>query len=138
MTKITCIGAGSVSFGLSTLITLLQSEKLRGAEIALVDTNAESLDLMSQLALWLNDEWGCRKLISSHSSHKPALPGSDFVISSLETQPREKLWQQDYELTPIWSPPTLWRKWRAGWIRPRGSKHQHCAWHCQRHGSSLS
>lgn len=99
MTKITCIGAGSVSFGLSTLITLLQSEKLRGAEIALVDTNAESLDLMSQLALWLNDEWGCGKLISSHSSHKPALPGSDFVISSLETQPREKLWQQDYELT---------------------------------------
>ncbi|MGB4594831.1 MAG: hypothetical protein WBI14_02880 [Anaerolineaceae bacterium] len=99
MTKITCIGAGSYSFGLSTLITLLKSEKLNDAEIALVDTNQESLDLITNLAIWLNEAWDCRKHISSHSSHKPALKGTDFVISSLEIQPREALWQQDYELT---------------------------------------
>ena len=99
MTKITCIGAGSFSFGLSTLITLLKSECLNHAEIALVDTNQESLDLMSKLANWLNEAWGCQKHISSHSSHQSALKGSDFVISSLEIQPREALWQQDYELT---------------------------------------
>ena len=72
MTKITCLGAGSHSFGLSTLITLLQSEVLRGTEIALVDTNQESLDLISGLANWLNSEWGSGKQISSHSAHQNA------------------------------------------------------------------
>lgn len=99
MTKITCIGAGSYSFGLSTLITLLQSEVLKGAELALVDTNQESLDLISALANWLNSEWNSGKQISSHSNHKTALKGSDFVISAIEVQPREKLWQQDFELS---------------------------------------
>ncbi|MFA5612373.1 MAG: hypothetical protein WDA04_05905 [Anaerolineaceae bacterium] len=98
MTKITCLGAGSHSFGLSTLITLLQSEVLRGTEIALVDTNQESLDLISSLANWLNSEWGSGKLISSHSSHRNALKGTDFVISAIEVQPREGLWRRDFEL----------------------------------------
>lgn len=87
MTKITCLGAGSHSFGLSTLITLLQSEVLRGAEISLVDINQESLDLISELANWLNSEWGSGKVISSYSSHQNALNGSDFVISAIEVQP---------------------------------------------------
>lgn len=98
MTKITCLGAGSHSFGLSTLITLLQSEVLRGTEIALVDTNQESLDLISSLANWLNSEWGSGKQISSHSAHQNALNGSDFVISAIEVQPRERLWQKDFTL----------------------------------------
>lgn len=98
MTKITCLGAGSHSFGLSTLITLLQSEVLRGTEIALVDTNQESLDLISGLANWLNSEWGSGKQISSHSAHQNALNGSDFVISAIEVQPRERLWQKDFTL----------------------------------------
>ena len=99
MTKITCLGAGSASFGLSTLITLLESDTLNGLEIALVDTNQESLDLISSLANWLNNELNAGKRISSHSSHKTALKGSDFVISAIEVQPREQLWQQDFELS---------------------------------------
>ena len=81
MTKITCIGAGSFSFGLSTLITLLKSERLNQAEIALVDINQESLDLMSKLANWLNEAWGCQKHISSHSSHQSALKAQ--ILSSV-------------------------------------------------------
>lgn len=99
MIKITCLGAGSHSFGLSTLIKLLQSESLRGAELCLVDNNQESLDLITALANWLNSEWGSGKTITSHSTHKNALKGSDFVISSIEVQPRERLWKQDFELT---------------------------------------
>ena len=49
MPKIVCLGAGSFSFGLSTLLTLLQSPTLRGSEIALVDINPESLDLSARL-----------------------------------------------------------------------------------------
>jgi Alpha-galactosidases/6-phospho-beta-glucosidases, family 4 of glycosyl hydrolases len=99
MPKIVCLGAGSFSFGLSTLLTLLQSPLLRGSEIALVDINAESLDLTARLAGWLNESWDCGKHISAHSNHKDALQGADYVISAIEVQPRERLWQQDFELT---------------------------------------
>ncbi|MEA4812941.1 MAG: hypothetical protein VB108_10290 [Anaerolineaceae bacterium] len=99
MTKIVCIGAGSFSFGLSTLITLLQSKELDGSEIVLVDNNPHSLDLISKLANWLNLEWDCKKEILSYSSHKEALNGANFVINSTEVAPREKLWQADWEIT---------------------------------------
>jgi len=99
MPKIVCLGAGSFSFGLSTLLTLLQSPTLRGSEIALVDINPESLDLSARLAGWLNESWDCGKIISVHSNHKEALPGADFVISAIEVQPREALWRKDFELT---------------------------------------
>ncbi len=99
MTKIVCIGAGSFSFGLSTLITLLQSDELEGSEICLVDQNQASLDLISELANWLNSEWDCHKLISSHSRHADALTGANFVINSTEVTPREQLWEADCKLT---------------------------------------
>ena len=99
MTKIVCIGAGSFSFGLSTLITLLQSNELDGSEICLVDRNQASLDLISELANWLNSEWNCNKLISSHSNHKDALMGANFVINSTEVTPREQLWEADCKIT---------------------------------------
>lgn len=99
MSKIVALGAGSYSFGLSTLITLLQSEVLRGSEIALVDTNQQSLDVILPLANWLNKAWDCGKVITAHSSYKTALKGADFVISAIEVQPREALWKQDFQLT---------------------------------------
>jgi len=97
--KIVCLGAGSFSFGISTLLTLLKSSVLRGSEIALVDINEESLDLTASLAEWLNRSWDCGKTIKSHSSHKDALANADYVVSAIEVQPRERLWQQDFELT---------------------------------------
>ena len=63
-----------------------------------MDTNQESLDLISALANWLNSEWGSEKQISSHSAHQNALNGSDFVISAIEVQPRERLCQKDFTL----------------------------------------
>lgn len=99
MTRIVCLGAGSYSFGQSTLITLLRSDVLKNAEIALVDTNAESLATMTDFANWLNSAWNCQKTITSHISHKTALKDADFVISAIEVQPREQLWQEDYERT---------------------------------------
>jgi alpha-galactosidase len=99
MTKIVCIGAGSFSFGLSTLITLLQSRDLDGSEICLVDHNQASLDLISELANWLNSEWDCHKLISNHANHQDALKGANFVINSTEVTPREQLWEADCKIT---------------------------------------
>lgn len=101
VTKVVCIGAGSFSFGMSSLVTLLKSEILRGSELVLVDSNPEALDLMSSLAHWLNDAWGCGKKISSYSHHHQALAQTraDFVVSAIEVPPREELWQKDYEIS---------------------------------------
>ena len=46
-TKITVIGAGSASFGENTLSAIMRSKKLCGSTLALVDRNAESLDIVS-------------------------------------------------------------------------------------------
>ncbi len=99
MTKIVCLGAGSSSFGQSTLITLLRSDVLKNAELALVDTNPESLATITEFANWLNSGWNCQKTVTSHVSHKTALKGADFVISAVEVQPREQLWREDFERT---------------------------------------
>lgn len=99
MTRIVCLGAGSSSFGQSTLITLLRSHVLKNAELALVDTNPESLAIITDFANWLNSAWNCHKTITSHISHKTALKDADFVISAVEVQPREQLWQEDFERT---------------------------------------
>ena len=51
-TKIVLIGAGSVSFGLGTVQNIIaHAEALRGSQIVLVDIDADSLDLMLQVAL---------------------------------------------------------------------------------------
>jgi alpha-galactosidase len=99
MTKITVIGAGSASFGENTLAALMRSKKLRGSHLALVDRNAQSLDIVHRLANRLNKEWGTGFTISAHASHKDALDGANFVVSAIEVGPREELWKSDYDIT---------------------------------------
>jgi len=98
-TKIVVIGAGSASFGLSTLSALMHGEKLKGSHIALVDRNPEALGNMAALANRLNRDWDVDMTLTRHTHHDSALDGADFVISAIEVPPREKLWQQDFEIT---------------------------------------
>jgi alpha-galactosidase len=98
-TKVTVIGAGSASFGLNTLGSLMRSEKLKGSEIALVDRNPQSLALVRTLAERLNREWDAEMTITSCLDHKEALPGTHFVVSAIEVPPRERLWRSDYDIT---------------------------------------
>jgi alpha-galactosidase len=97
-TKITVIGAGSASFGLNTLGSLMRSKKLCGSEIALVDRNPETLALICKLAERLNREWDAQMTISAHTHHPDALPGTRFVVSAIEVPPRERLWRMDYDI----------------------------------------
>lgn len=99
MPKITVIGAGSASFGENTLSAIMRSKKLRGSHLALVDRNAQSLDIVYRLSNRLNREWDAGFTISAHANHKDALEGSDFVVSAIEVGPREELWRSDYEIT---------------------------------------
>jgi alpha-galactosidase len=98
MTKITVIGAGSASFGENTLSAIMRSKKLRGVTLALVDRNAESLNIVQRLANRLNKEWDSGFTITSHTHHRDALDGTDFVVSAIEVGPREELWKSDFEI----------------------------------------
>ena len=96
--KIVVIGAGSAIFGLNTLAALMRSDRLRGSTLALVDRNADTLALVSRLAQRLNREWAAGMTITTHTHHSDALPEADFVVSSIEVPPREKLWRSDFEI----------------------------------------
>jgi len=97
-TKITVIGAGSASFGENTLSAIMRSKKLKGSTLALVDRNADSLDIVHRLANRLNVEWDAGFVITAHTDHKDALSDSQFVVNAIEVGARENLWQQDYEI----------------------------------------
>jgi alpha-galactosidase len=96
--KIVVIGAGSSSFGENTLAALMNSEKLRGSTLSLVDRNEHTLEIVYRLAQRLNREWNADFRIDTHSHHLEALEGADFVISAIEVGAREGLWQKDFEI----------------------------------------
>jgi alpha-galactosidase len=98
MTKITVIGAGSASFGENTLAALMRSKKLRGAHLALVDRNSQSLEIVHRFANRLNKDWDSNFTITAHANHQDALDGANFVVSAIEVGPREELWKSDYEI----------------------------------------
>jgi alpha-galactosidase len=97
-TKITVIGAGSANFGENTLSALIRSKKLKGSTLALVDRNENSLAVVNRLADRLNHAWDAQFVISAHTDHCEALPGSQFVVNAIEAGARENLWKQDFEI----------------------------------------
>ena len=97
-TKITVIGAGSASFGENTLSAIMRSQKLKGSTLALVDRNADSLDIVHRLANRLNREWEAGFVVTAHTNHQDALSDSNFVVNAIEVGARENLWQKDFEI----------------------------------------
>ena len=96
--KIVCIGAGSAVFGLSNLATVVRSERLRGAEIVLVDINEAGLATMTQLAQLMNQAWDAQMQIWSTTEREEALPDADFVVVSVQVGPREDVWELDWKI----------------------------------------
>ncbi len=99
VTKIVIIGAGSVDFGLNSLATIIQEEKLHGSELALVDLNQKALDRVAQVAERMSKSWGSDMTIKSSSDRTTVLQDAGFVVTSVEVPPREQLWQKDWEIT---------------------------------------
>ncbi len=97
-TKITVIGAGSTEFAENTFSSLMRSERLRGSAMALVDINADSLDISRRLAERLNREWNSQMTIRAHTDHRDALDGAQFVVNAIEVGARENLWRKDFEI----------------------------------------
>jgi len=95
--KIVIIGAGSASFGPTTLAAILRDEALRGSALALVDLNARSAENAARVAERMNAAWGADMTISATTERREALPGATHVVVSIEVAPREALWQLDWE-----------------------------------------
>ena len=96
--KIVIIGAGSAIFGLGSLTRLLRSKRLRGAELALVDTREDGLRLMTALAERLNRQWESGMVITSSTERTELLPGADIVIVSIQVGQRETVWEMDWQI----------------------------------------
>lgn len=96
--KIVILGAGSTSFALTSLATLLRDPSLHGSTLALVDVSSTALRLIVRLAERMNREWDAGFTIESSLNRCDVLSGADFVVCATETTPREALWRQDWEV----------------------------------------
>jgi len=96
--KIVILGAGSAIFGLGAMATLIRSERLRGAELALVDIDEPALETMTRLAEKMNLAWDAGMTITSTSRRADVLPGADFVIVSVQVGQRETVWEMDWQI----------------------------------------
>ncbi|MCC6616480.1 MAG: hypothetical protein IT320_23600 [Anaerolineae bacterium] len=96
--KIVIVGAGSAIFGLGALSTMMQSRQLRGAHIALCDTNEDGLRTMTRLAEIMNEAWGTEATITSSTERRDLLPGADFVVVSIQVGQREDVWEKDWQI----------------------------------------
>ncbi len=97
-TNILIIGAGSASFGPSTLATIVRDPRLRGSTLNLVDLNPESLDIVARVAERMSAAWDAQMTIRASTNRRDLLSGANFVIVSIEVPPREKLWRLDWEI----------------------------------------
>lgn len=97
-TNIAIIGAGSASFGPTTLATIIREPALRGSQLSLIDLNEKSLATIVRVAERMNAEWGAEMTIRASTDRRDLLPGAKFVVVSIEVPPRETLWRQDWEI----------------------------------------
>lgn len=95
--KIVFIGAGSMSFGIPTFRDIFSNPLLKEATLYLVDISEANLNLMYSLAIRLNEASGMDLKIFRTMERREALPGTDFVISSLAIE-RCELWKQDFNI----------------------------------------
>lgn len=95
--RIVVVGAGSASFGLSTLAGLIRNKDLHGCELCLVDIDQQGLEAIHKLALRMNQEWESGMLISATDKRKEAFPKADYIILSIAID-RENRWRIDHEL----------------------------------------
>jgi alpha-galactosidase len=97
-TKLVLIGAGSTSFGASTLIDVFRlREHFRGSTIALCDVNPEKLADVTRLAERMNEATNAQFQIESATDYRELLPGAGFVFVSVEVDRLER-WKLDWEI----------------------------------------
>ncbi len=82
--KVAIIGAGSAEFAAELMTDLLCTPALPSGTFALVDIDAERLDLARQLGQWLIERTGRDWTVEAAESRADVLPGCDYVINTIE------------------------------------------------------
>ncbi len=96
--KIVLIGAGSAQFGYGTLEDIFQSERMYGAEIALLDINEDAVMTVYNRTKNFIEANGLDFTVTAGTDREEALQGADFVIISIEVGNRFELWDQDWAI----------------------------------------
>ncbi|MFB3882625.1 MAG: alpha-glucosidase/alpha-galactosidase [Armatimonadota bacterium] len=96
--KLVSIGAGSF-FCRGTIADLIGSPEAKdlSLELALVDTDQPSLERMYRYAVLVKEHYGSDIALSMTTDRREALPGADYVITSVAIH-RYPLWEQDFRL----------------------------------------
>ena len=94
---IVLIGAGSASFGLSTLHDIYADAAFDDATIWLVDVDARPLERMQRVAATLEAATQRGITVRAATDRADALPGADAVVVSVEVD-RDRRWQADFDI----------------------------------------
>lgn len=84
MVKITLVGAGSSVFARQVITDILAIDGIDGGEFGLVDIDATRLKLAKDIAERLVQITGKRWTVTASPDRAEVLPGSDFVVNSVE------------------------------------------------------
>lgn len=97
-TKILLVGAGSTSFGISTVADFFQQrEMFSGSTLVLCDIDAAKLARVQTLAERMNDAAGRPFQIASVTDFRRGMEGAQFVFVSTEVDRLER-WKLDWEI----------------------------------------
>jgi len=96
--KIVLIGAGSLTFGLGTVGTIIASEILEGSTICLHDINAENLKLVHKACESAINQNEVDFILESTINRPEALKNANYIINSIEIGPRFELLDLDYKV----------------------------------------
>ena len=97
-TNIVIIGAGSASFGPTTLATIMRDPRLHGSTLSLVDLNETALSTVYKVAERMNEAWDAQMNVRASTERRDMLTDANFVVVSIEVPPREELWRLDWEI----------------------------------------
>src|SRR5438067_11213859 len=97
MPKITLIGAGSAVFARQIITDILSVEGLDEGSFALVDIDPQRLELAHKIAEKIIARSGKRWSVSASTERRELLPGSDFIVNSIEVAGLANV-RHDYEI----------------------------------------
>ena len=97
MPKVTILGAGSAVFARQLMTDILLVDGLDEGEFALVDLDAERLELAHQIAARLIERSGKRWRVTASTDRTAIMGGSDFLINTIEVAGLANV-RHDYEI----------------------------------------
>ena len=84
--KVAVIGAGSYFFGKPAIWNMVKSKILSGGTLALVDTNADTLETMVKIAQLAIDASGSTTKVIASTNRREILKDCDFVVLTFSEQ----------------------------------------------------